>query len=254
MDPLTLGAISSGIGMIAGYAQYRKGQKEAKKLDELGLESMAEATLPEYRDVEAKYRQISETGLGAAEINEFMKRAQTSMYAQQMGAQTMAGGSLARYTLAMNNANYLNQMGILAGQQFQRRMQGLTGYERQLGMRQARTDADIQMENQRRLAAGQAAANLSAQGLQNIIGGVSSFATSAAYSSMGGGTGTGTGTKVSGSTTPTFKSPPTSLNLNFDNPYTTKGAFGRSIFGRTSYDFTGNEFQDKGIGNWEDVG
>jgi hypothetical protein len=71
---------------------------------------------------------------------------------------------------------------------------------------------------------------------------------------MGGGTGTGTGTKVSGSTTPTFKSPPTSLNLNFDNPYTTKGAFGRSIFGRTSYDFTGNEFQDKGIGNWEDVG
>jgi hypothetical protein len=207
MDPLTLGAISSGIGMIAGYAQYRKGQKEAKKLDELGLESMAEATLPEYRDVEAKYRQISETGLGAAEINEFMKRAQTSMYAQQMGAQTMAGGSLARYTLAMNNANYLNQMGILAGQQFQRRMQGLTGYERQLGMRQARTDADIQLENQRRLAAGQAAANLSAQGLQNIIGGVSSLGTVAAYSAMGSGGKTYGGTVDTGTSAETGASP-----------------------------------------------
>lgn len=240
--------------MAVGYAQYRKGQKEAKRLDELGMESMAEATLPEFRDVEAKYRQISETGLGAAEVNEFMKRAQTSMYAQQMGAQTMAGGSLARYTLAMNNANYLNQMGILAGQQFQRRMQGLTGYERQLGMRQARIDADIQLENQRRLGAGQAAANLSAQGLQNIVGGISSAATFAAYSAGGDGTGKnkGTGTKTSSPSAKQFSS----LNLDYSSPFSSKGALGKSIFGGGSsgYGFTDQYFQDSGIGNWEDVG
>lgn len=240
--------------MAVGYAQYRKGQKEAKRLDELGMESMAEATLPEFRDVEAKYRQISETGLGAAEVNEFMKRAQTSMYAQQMGAQTMAGGSLARYTLAMNNANYLNQMGILAGQQFQRRMQGLTGYERQLGMRQARIDADIQLENQRRLGAGQAAANLSAQGLQNIVGGISSAGTFAAYSAGGDGTGKnkGTGTKTSSPSAKQFSS----LNLDYSSPFSSKGALGGSIFGGGSsgYGFTDQYFQDSGIGNWEDVG
>lgn len=254
MDPFTLSLISSGLGMAVGYAQYRKGQKEAKRLDELGMESMAEATLPEFRDVEAKYRQISETGLGAAEVNEFMKRAQTSMYAQQMGAQTMAGGSLARYTLAMNNANYLNQMGILAGQQFQRRMQGLTGYERQLGMRQARIDADIQLENQRRLGAGQAAANLSAQGLQNIVGGISSAGTFAAYSAGGDGTGKnkGTGTKTSSPSAKQFSS----LNLDYSSPFSSKGALGKSIFGGGSsgYGFTDQYFQDSGIGNWEDVG
>lgn len=225
MDPLTLSLISSGIGMAAGYAQYRKGQKEAKRLDELGMESMAEATLPEFRDVEAKYRQISETGLGAAEVNEFMKRAQTSMYAQQMGAQTMAGGSLARYTLAMNNANYLNQMGILAGQQFQRRLLGLEGYKGMLGVRQTRIDEDIRLENQKRLAAGQAAANLSAQGLQNIVGGISSVGTFAAYSAMGGdgtgkdkGTGTGTGTTARTGTGAAFPTG-TGLGMFESNPY-----------------------------------
>lgn len=252
-------AIASGasslLGAGIGYAQYRKGQKEARRLDELGMESMAEATLPEFRDVEAKYRQISEAGLGAAEVNEFMKRAQTSMYAQQMGAQTMAGGSLARYTLALNNANYLNQMGILAGQQFQRKMQGLTGYERQLGMRQARTDADIQMENQRRLAAGQAAANLSAQGLQNIVGGVSSLASTFGYLA---GSGDGDKKDTTGATTGSSPSAKqfSSLNLDYSSPFSSKGALGKSIFGGGSsgFGFTDQYFQDTGIGNWEDVG
>lgn len=255
MDPMTAMALGSATsGAITGYLQYRKGVKEAKKLDEMGLESMSGATLPEYRDVEAKYRQISDAGLSEAEVNEFAKRAQSSMYAQQLAAETMAGGSLARYTLAMNNANYLNQMGVLAGQQFQRRMQGLAGYERQLGLRQSRIDADIQMENQRRLAAGQAAANLSAQGLQNIVGGVSSLGTFAAYSAGGDGTGKdkGTGAKTSSPSAKQFSS----LNLDYSSPFSSKGALGKSIFGGGSsgFGFTDQYFQNKGIGDRQDVG
>lgn len=250
-------AASSLIGAGIGYAQYRKGQKEAKRLDELGMESMAEATLPEFRDVEAKYLQTAETGLGAAEVNEFMKRAQTSMYAQQMGAQTMAGGSLARYTLAMNNANYLNQMGILAGQQFQRRLLGLEGYKGMLGIRQTRIDEDIRLENQRRLAAGQAAANLSAQGLQNIVGGLSSMAsTFGSLAGSGGGKDDGTGTSTGAKTSSPSAKQFSSLNLDYSSPFSSKGALGKSIFGGGSsgYGFTDQYFQDSGIGNWEDVG
>jgi len=184
--PLLIPAIAAGAGVVGGYLQYRKGMKEAKRLDEMGMESMAEGQLPEYRDVEARYKQMSREGLGAAETNEFLRRAQSAQYAQQMAAQTMAGGSLARYTLALNNANMISNLGALSAQNFQRKMQGLGGYERQLGIRQARTDADIQMENQRRLAAGQAAGQLAQQGLQNVIGGLTSFATSAMAA---GGTG-----------------------------------------------------------------
>lgn len=184
--PLLIPAIAAGVGAVGGYLQYRKGMKEAKRLDEMGLKSMAEAQLPEYKDVEARYKQISEQGLGSAETNEFMRRAQSAQYAQQLAAQTMAGGSLARYTLALNNAQMISGLGTLAAQNFQRKMQGLTGYERQLGVRQGRTDADIQMENQRRLAAGQAAAGLAQQGGQNMIGALTSFATSAMTADTGG--------------------------------------------------------------------
>lgn len=179
MASLLIPAIAAGAGVVGGYLQYRKGMKEAKRLDEMGLESMAEGQLPEYRDVEARYKQISQEGLGTAETNEFLRRSQSAQYAQQMAAQTMAGGSLARYTLALNNANMIANLGALSAQNFQRKMQGLGGLERNIGIRQARKDADIQMENRRREAAGQAAAGLAQQGLQNVIGGLTSFATSA---------------------------------------------------------------------------
>jgi len=185
--PLLIPAIAAGLGVAGGYLQYRKGMKEAKRIDEMGMESMAEARLPEYADVEAEYKQIKRTGLGSAETNEFLRRSASAQYAQQLAAQTMAGGSLARYTLALNNANMIANLGALSAQNFQRKMQGLSGLERNLAQKQARVDADVQMENQRRLAAGQAAAGLAQQGLQNVIGGLTSFATSAMAAGSGGG-------------------------------------------------------------------
>jgi hypothetical protein len=183
--PIPLLAIAGGAALLQagmGYAQYRKGVKEAKAADaevKRTQDAFAQTQLPEYRDVEARYKRISESGMESAEVNEFMRRARSSQYTQELRAQTMAGGSLARYTLALNNANMLGQIGTLAASNFQRKMQGLAGYERQLGTRQARTDTDTQFKRQMLMQRGQAAAGLSQSGLANITGALSAVASGA---------------------------------------------------------------------------
>jgi hypothetical protein len=178
-----VGASVLGAGM--GYLQYRKGVKQAKKIDEMGMESFADAQLPEYKEVENRYKKISEQGLEQPEVNEFMRRASAATYAQQLNAKTMAGGSLARYTLALNNANMIAGIGTLAANNFQRKMVGLQGYTGQLDRTQNRVDQDIQMENQRRLQGGAAAAGLAQQGGQNMVGALGSLASTLVYSGAG---------------------------------------------------------------------
>lgn len=182
MGPLAIAGIAAGAQAIGGYLQYRKGVKEAKATDKelkAQQDAYAQTMLPEYRDVEARYKRISESGMEGAEVNEFMRRAQSAQYAQQMAAQTMAGGSLARYTLALNNATMLGQIGTLAAQNFQRKMQGLAGYERQLGTRQQRTDTDTAFKRQMLMQKGQAAAGLAQAGLGNITGAFAGIASGA---------------------------------------------------------------------------
>jgi len=189
---LAVAGIAAGAQALAGYAQYRKGVKEAKAADaevKRTQDAYAQTMLPEYRDVEARYKRISQSGMESAEVNEFMRRASSAQYAQQMAAQTMAGGSLARYTLALNNANMLGQIGTLAASNFQRKMMGLAGYERQLGTRQARTDTDTQFKRQMLMQRGQAAAGLAQAGLGNITGALSSIASGAMSAAGSGGGG-----------------------------------------------------------------
>lgn len=191
--PLAVPLVAAGIQTAIGLFQRNKGVKEAKKADaalKAQQDAYSQTTLPEYRDIEARYKRISESGMEGAEVNEFMRRAQSAQYAQQMAAQTMAGGSLARYTLALNNATMLGQIGTLAAQNFQRKMQGMAGYERQLGMRQQRTDTDTAFKRQMLMQKGQAAAGLAQSGMANITGALSGI-TSGAMSALAGGGGGG---------------------------------------------------------------
>jgi hypothetical protein len=160
------------LGAAAGYMQYREGKKEAERIDKLPRQTMAGARLQEFTGLENQYRDISQQGLGAAETNEFMKRAASANYANQLNAQSMGGGSLARYVNSLNNFTMINQIGALAGQQFSRRMQGLQGYTGLLNQRQQAAYQDVSMANQRLDRAGQAAAQLQQQGLANIAGGI----------------------------------------------------------------------------------
>jgi hypothetical protein len=162
------------IGAAAGYMQYREGKKEAERIDKLPRQTMAGARLQEFTGLENQYRDISQQGLGAAETNEFMKRAASANYANQLNAQSMGGGSLARYVNSLNNFTMINQIGALAGQNFSRRMQGLQGYTGLLNQKQQGINQDVMMSNQRLDRAGQAAAQLQQQGLANIAGGIGS--------------------------------------------------------------------------------
>ena len=162
------------IGAAAGYMQYREGKKEAERIDKLPRQTMAGARLQEFTGLENQYRDISQQGLGAAETNEFMKRAASANYANQLNAQSMGGGSLARYVNSLNNFTMINQIGALAGQNFSRRMQGLQGYTGLLNQKQQGINQDVMMANQRLDRAGQAAAQLQQQGLANIAGGIGS--------------------------------------------------------------------------------
>ena len=162
------------LGAAAGYLQYREGKKEAERIDKLPRQTMAGARLQEFTGVEGQYRDISQQGLGAAETNEFMKRAASANYANQLNAQSMGGGSLARYVNSLNNFTMINQIGALAGQNFSRRMQGLQGYTGLLNQKQQAVNQDVMMANQRLDRAGQAAAQLQQQGLANIAGGIGS--------------------------------------------------------------------------------
>jgi hypothetical protein len=222
------------VGAGIGYLQHRKGIKDAKRIDEMGLESYSDSTLPEYRDVENKYRDIANYGIGSGEANTFMNKSNSAMYAQQLNAQSMAGGSLAKYTLAMNNANVINAQANLASQNFQRQMQGLQGFTSMLNMRQGRADRDTSMENESRLRAGQAAANLSSQGLSNIAGAVSMGSQLLAYS---GGFGGG-GTDSTGGGAPSTSFPAVNDNFKFDtsSPFAQRGAFGKYMMGPKTQD------------------
>lgn len=191
MGALAIAGVAAGLQAGAGYLQYRKGVKEAKATDaqlKAQQDAYAQTMLPEYKQIEARYKNISESGMEQAEVNEFMRRAQSAQYAQQMAAQTMAGGSLARYTLALNNAAMLGQIGTLAAQNFQRKMQGLAGYERQLGMRQQRTDTDTAFKREMLMQKGQAAAGLAQAGMGNITGALSGLASAAMTAEYGTGT------------------------------------------------------------------
>lgn len=194
--PIPLLAIAAAGALLRagiGYAQYRKGVKEAKATDEAlkaQQDAYAKSMLPEYRDVEARYKQISRSGMEQAEVNQFMRQAQSAQYAQQMAAQTMAGGSLARYTLALNNASMLGQIGTLAAQNFQRKMMGFAGYERNLAIRHQRIDTDTAFKRQMLLQKGQAAAGLAQSGMANITGALSGI-TSGAMSALAAGGGGG---------------------------------------------------------------
>jgi hypothetical protein len=162
------------IGAGAGYLQYREGKKEAERIDKIPRQTMAGARLQEFTGLESQYKDISQQGLGAAETNEFMKRAASANYANQLNAQSMGGGSLARYVNSLNNFTMINQIGALAGQNFSRRMQGLQGYTGLLNQKQQGINQDVMMANQRLDRAGQAAAQLQQQGLANIAGGIGS--------------------------------------------------------------------------------
>jgi hypothetical protein len=160
------------LGAAAGYLQYREGKKEAERIDKLPRQTMAGARLQEFGAVENQYKDMSQQGLGAAETNEFMKRAASANYANQLNAQSMGGGSLARYVNSLNNFTMINQIGALAGQNFGRRMQGLQQYTGLLNQKQQAINQDVMMANQRIDRAGQAAAQLQQQGLANVAGGI----------------------------------------------------------------------------------
>lgn len=162
------------LGAAAGYLQYREGKKETERIDKMPRPTMAGARLQEFTGLESQYKDISQQGLGAAETNEFMKRAASANYANQLNAQSMGGGSLARYVNSLNNFTMINQIGALAGQNFGRRMQGLQGYTGLLNQKQQAINQDVMMTNQRIDRAGQAAAQLQQQGLANIAGGIGS--------------------------------------------------------------------------------
>lgn len=162
------------LGAAAGYLQYREGKKETERIDKMPRPTMAGARLQEFSGLESQYKDISQQGLGAAETNEFMKRAASANYANQLNAQSMGGGSLARYVNSLNNFTMINQIGALAGQNFGRRMQGLQGYTGLLNQKQQAINQDVMMTNQRIDRAGQAAAQLQQQGLANIAGGIGS--------------------------------------------------------------------------------
>jgi hypothetical protein len=166
--------IGAALGAGAGYLQYREGKKEAERIDKIPRQTMAGARLQEFTGLESQYKDISQQGLGAAETNEFMKRAASANYANQLNAQSMGGGSLARYVNSLNNFTMINQIGALAGQNFSRRMQGLQGYTGLLNQKQQGINQDVMMANQRLDRAGQAAAQLQQQGLANIAGGIGS--------------------------------------------------------------------------------
>ena len=162
------------LGAAAGYFQYRQGKKEAKRIDDIERPTISGARLQEFSGVEGQYKDMSQQGLGSAETNEFMKRAASANYANQLNAQSMGGGSLARYVNSLNNFTMINQIGALAGQNFSRRMQGLQGYTGLLNQKQQGINQDVMMANQRLDRAGQAAAQLQQQGLANIAGGIGS--------------------------------------------------------------------------------
>lgn len=162
----------AALGAGAGYLQYREGKKEAERIDKIPRQTMAGARLQEFTGLESQYKDISQQGLGAAETNEFMKRAASANYANQLNAMSMGGGSLARYVNSLNNFTMINQIGALAGQNFGRRMQGLQGYTGLLNQKQQAAYQDVSMYNQRLDRAGQAAAQLQQQGLANIAGGI----------------------------------------------------------------------------------
>lgn len=160
------------IGAVAGYSQYREGKKKAAEIDKMPRPTMAGARLQEFTDLENQYKQISQEGLSAAETNEFMKRAASANYANQLNAQSMGGGSLARYVNSLNNFTMINQIGALAGQNFGRRMQGLQQYTGLLNQKQQAINQDVMMRRQEIAQAGQAAAQLQQQGMANIVGGL----------------------------------------------------------------------------------
>jgi hypothetical protein len=162
------------LGAAAGYFQYRQGKKKAEEIDKMPRPTMAGARLQEFTGLENQYKDISQQGLGAAETNEFMKRAASANYANQLNAQSMGGGSLARYVNSLNNFTMINQIGALAGQNFSRRMQGLQGYSGLLNQKQQAINQDVMMKRQEIAQAGQAAAQLQQQGLANIAGGIGS--------------------------------------------------------------------------------
>jgi hypothetical protein len=189
MDPLTISAISTGLSLATSYGQYRKGIKDAKSIDEMGLKSKEDATLPEFYKVEQRYKDIADNGLSEAETSNFIKNASAANYATQLNAKSMAGGSLARYTLALNNSNMVSALGNLTAQNFQRRLQGTQLYSGMLSKRQARIDSDIDTENQARLRAGAAASGLASQGGRNGVGALAAFGTAAMYMAGNGKAG-----------------------------------------------------------------
>jgi hypothetical protein len=169
-----IAGIGAAAGVAGGLYQYFEGKKKAAEVDKMPRPTMAGARLQEFTGLENQYKDISQQGLGAAETNEFMKRAASANYANQLNAQSMGGGSLARYVNSLNNFTMINQIGALAGQNFGRRMQGLQQYTGLLNQKQQGINQDVMMANQRLDRAGQAAAQLQQQGLANIAGGIGS--------------------------------------------------------------------------------
>lgn len=193
------------LGAGIGYAQYREGKRKAAQIDAMHKPTLEEARLQQFSGLESQYKDISEQGLGAAETNEFMRRAASANYANQLNAQSMGGGSLARYVNSLNNFTMINQIGALAGQNFGRRMQGLQGYAGLLNQRQQAINQDVMMKRQEIAQAGMAAAQLQQQGLSNMVGaigaGVSAFGKmSGGGEETGGGTSGGTGEETGGGT------------------------------------------------------
>lgn len=191
LAPAIIAGVGSLIGAGVGYAQYRQGKKKAEEIDAMHKPTLEEARLQQFSGLESQYRDISQQGLGAAETNEFMKRAASANYANQLNAQSMGGGSLARYVNSLNNFTMINQIGALAGQNFGRRMQGLQGYAGLLNQKQQAINQDVMMKRQEIAQAGQAAAQLQQQGLTNMVGAIGS-GISAMGSMYGGTTGGGT--------------------------------------------------------------
>jgi hypothetical protein len=169
-----IAATGAALGVAGGLYQYFEGKKKAKEADAMPRPTMAGARLQEFTGVENQYKDMSQQGLGSAETNEFMKRAASANYANQLNAQSMGGGSLARYVNSLNNFTMINQIGALAGQNFGRRMQGLQGYTGLLNQKQQAVNQDVMMTNQRADRAGMAAAQLQQQGMANVVGGIGS--------------------------------------------------------------------------------
>lgn len=166
--------IGAALGVAGGLYQYFEGKKKAKEIDAMHKPTLGENRLQEFKGIESQYKDISQQGLGAAETNEFMKRAASANYANQLNAQSMGGGSLARYVNSLNNFTMINQIGALAGQNFGRRMQGLQGYTGLINQKQQAINQDVMMRRQEINQAGMAAAQMQQQGLGNISGAIGS--------------------------------------------------------------------------------